>query len=202
MPTADFFSRLGLFVVRDFFDDATCSRLRAAVRAGEETRATVYDGSEARKLAPETRRTVRAHVAADVLTFVTDRINAARPAIAEHFGTTLTACQEPTFLVYRAGDFFAAHADAGDDPDEPPGIRARKVSVVIFLSGESARADEQSYTGGSLVFYDLLTSSQLGSRGLPLIGEPGLLVAFRPELVHRVNAVGSGERQTIVTWFV
>jgi SM-20-related protein len=37
--------------------------------------------------------------------------------------------------------------------------------------------------------------------GLPLSGEPGLLVAFDSAMVHGVTPVTRGERYTIVTWF-
>jgi SM-20-related protein len=39
------------------------------------------------------------------------------------------------------------------------------------------------------------------SVGFPLIGEAGLLLAFRPNLVHEVTPVTHGERCTVVTWF-
>jgi SM-20-related protein len=34
-----------------------------------------------------------------------------------------------------------------------------------------------------------------------LIGEPGLLVAFRSDVLHEVEAVTHGERYSIVSWF-
>jgi predicted 2-oxoglutarate/Fe(II)-dependent dioxygenase YbiX len=202
VATADFFSQLGLFVVREFFDPATCAALRAAARAAATTPATVYDGAEQRKLDAAARKTLRAHVAPDVLDVVKSRIMALKPAVERHYKVSLTACTEAQFLVYGVGDFFSAHADGGDDPDEPEGIRARKISLVIFLSGEAADGGEGSHAGGSLVFYDLLADPRLSARGLPLTAEQGLLVAFSATTVHRVNVVTSGERYSIVSWFV
>ena len=202
MANADFFSQLGLFVVREFFDATTCVELRAAARAAAATPATVYDGTDQRKVDAAARRTLRAHVAPDLVTVVRSRIMALKPAVERHFNVSLTACTEPLFLVYGVGDFFSAHADAGDEPDEPEGIRARKVSLVIFLSDEAAGGGEGTHTGGSLAFYDLLADPRLSKRGLPLTGEQGLLVAFRASTIHRVDVVTSGERHSIVSWFV
>jgi predicted 2-oxoglutarate/Fe(II)-dependent dioxygenase YbiX len=202
VATADFFSQLGIFVVPEFFDAETCVTLRAAVRAAAATPAAVYNGTGQRTLDAATRRTLRAHVAPDVLASVSSRLMAVKPAVERHYKVSLTACTEPQFLVYGVGDFFSEHADAGDDPDEPEGIRARKISVVIFLSDEAADGRESSHGGGSLVFYDLLADPRLAKRGLPLTAEKGLLVAFRASTVHRVNVVTSGERYSIVSWFV
>jgi len=64
-----------------------------------------------------------------------------------------------------AGDFFSAHRDAS--PDDPPTVRIRKVTLVIFLNGQTAEAQPDSFSGGSLVFYDLLDeiSQFTGSEG-------------------------------------
>jgi len=203
VPAAEIFERLGIFIVRRFFDEATCSSLRASVRSAETTSATIYDGDETRKIEVETRRTLRARVDADSVAMVSARLNALTPSVARHFKIPLDACQEPQFLIYRVGDFFARHADGGDDPDEPEGIRARKISVVIFLTGEADMSDSHSHAGGSLLFYNLLgDEQQLRDRGLSLSAEEGMLVAFRADTVHRVSPVTAGERHTIVTWFV
>lgn len=202
MPDADFFERLGLFVRRGFFDAATCAELRDAVRAASATPATIYDGTERRKAEPGVRQTMRARVAPEVLSSVTSRIVTVKSDLERHFRLSLVTCQEPQFLTYRVGDFFSRHADAGDDPDEPAGIRVRRVSVVVFLSSESTDGRTNSHGGGSLTFYDLLPDAGLAGRGLALAAEEGLLVAFRPETVHRVSPVTAGERHSIVTWFV
>ena len=202
MANADLFRQLGLFVARDFFDAAACAELRAAASAATSTAATVYDGTDRRKLDATTRRTLRPHVDADILTRVTSRIMAMKPAVERHFQLVLTTCSEPQFLVYRVGDFFAAHADGGDDPADPEGIRLRKVSLVIFLSGEAPGAGPGFHRGGSLTFYDLMADPKLSNRGLPLTAEPGMVVAFPASTVHAVSPVVAGERYTIVSWFV
>jgi SM-20-related protein len=198
MAKPDFFKHLGLLVVPRFFDAQTCMELRAAARQGTPTNATVY-GDGTPKHDDDVRRTSRALVAPQILEFVTARVKALQPAVQSHFGVPITAFREPQFLVYHSGDFFAAHRDAS--PDDPPEVRIRKVTLVIFLNGQTEDTRPDSFSGGSLVFYDLLDEPKLGRRGLPLVAEEGLLVAFPAERLHRVSPVTAGERHTIVTWF-
>jgi predicted 2-oxoglutarate/Fe(II)-dependent dioxygenase YbiX len=75
------------------------------------------------------------------------------------------------------------------------------VSIVIFLSRESAQPVPGAYCGGSLVFHDDDADPRQKSRGFPLIGEPGLLVAFRSDTTHEVTPVTYGERYSIVCWY-
>ncbi len=203
MASADFVKRLGIFVVRDFIDRPTCAALRAASRAAEATPATIYSGSEVRELDVDSRRTLRAHVSDDLVTNMRTRVLALMPEVARHFNVSLTGCQDPQFLVYREGDFFSKHADAGDDSDDPDTVRERKISVVVFLSDETVEAAaDGAHRGGSLVFYNLIDDPRLAARGVPLTAEQGLLVAFRADTWHRVNVVTAGERHSIVAWFV
>ena len=113
---------------------------------------------------------------------------------------TLTDCQEPQFLVYREGDFFHRHRDSRRESDAAEFSKQRRVSVIVFLNGEDEVPGPDVYGGGSLTFYELMSGSGV-EYGIPLVGEPGLLVAFRPELLHEVTPVTHGERYTIVSWF-
>ena len=199
MSSVNLFKSLGLLVIPGFFGADSCAQLRDAVRRANATEATVYDGDDEEKLKQDVRRTLRAHVRADAADFVRHHLTAIQPTLVEHFKTELSAFREPQFLVYRAGDFFSAHRDAS--PDDPPNVRIRKVSLVIFLNSERAEPGADSFSGGSLVFYDLFDDPRLRKRGVPLHGEEGLLVAFPSDRVHRVSPVSGGERHTIVTWF-
>ena len=175
MAKAEFFSGRTVCLPQ-FFDAQTCKDLRAAAQQAAATHATVYDGGEAEKLNADVRRTLRAHVSAGVIELVTARLTAVKPAIEEHFAVPLSAIREPQFLVYRVGDFFSAHRDAS--PDDPPNVRIRKVSLVIFLNGEASGNEPTSFAGGSLVFYDLLDEPKLGHRGLPPQGRKVFSLRF------------------------
>jgi predicted 2-oxoglutarate/Fe(II)-dependent dioxygenase YbiX len=69
------------------------------------------------------------------------------------------------------------------------------------VNGQSKQPAQDVYGGGSLVFYGLLDGSQWEKVGFPLEGEPGLLIAFRSDLLHEVQQVTFGHRYTVVSWF-
>jgi len=201
MPNADFFARIGLFVARDFFDAEQRAELLAEARSAAGTPATVGVGGDAYTVDESARRSKWAEVSAETVSSVKARLLTLRPALESHFEVPLTDCQDPQFLVYREGDFFGAHRDSRRESEAAEFSKERRASVVVFLNGESEAPGPDVYGGGSLTFYGLMGDSRMEGYGLPLRGEPGLLVAFRPELVHEVTPVTHGERYTIVTWF-
>jgi SM-20-related protein len=202
MPNAEFFTRLGLFVDKDFLDAEACARLRSDVRSATNIPATVRDKGDTYTVDESVRRTKWADVSAETRSFVEERVRALKPALERHFELELTGCQPLQFLVYRKGDFFQAHVDSVRESDAAEFSRERRLAVVLFLNSESGEPGPDSYGGGSLTFYGLLPDPRAKSYGLPLIGEAGLLVAFLPEVIHEVTAVTHGERYTVVTWFV
>jgi SM-20-related protein len=202
MPGADFFARFGLFVAKDFFDAEQCAELLAEVRSATDTPATVGIGSDTYAVDESTRRSKWANVSAETVSSVKARLLTLKPAMERHFDVALTDCQKPQFLVYREGDFFGAHPDRRPGSDDAAEFeKERRVSAVVFLNSESEAPGTDVYGGGSLTFYGLIGDSRMEGYGIPLQGESGLLVAFRPELVHEVTPVVHGERYTIVTWF-
>jgi predicted 2-oxoglutarate/Fe(II)-dependent dioxygenase YbiX len=125
---------------------------------------------------------------------IRQRIAALMPELAAHFHEPLDTCEDPTFLVYRPGGFYRPHRDRATRTDESAGAaRARRVSIVIFLNGD--------YTGGALTLYGLVDDPGWRDFGFAVPPAPGLLVAFRSDLLHEVTPVTAGERFTVVTWF-
>jgi predicted 2-oxoglutarate/Fe(II)-dependent dioxygenase YbiX len=106
------------------------------------------------------------------------------------------------FLVYRKGDYFRRHTDSPPEPSARSDRKVRRVSIVLFLNAEGPPGDEGGYGGGQLTLYGLLGDDPRGEGiGLPVTPSPGLLIAFRSELVHAVTPVEHGERCTVVSWF-
>ena len=202
MPHSDFFARLGLFVVKDFYDAGSCASLRAEAAACEHEPVTVVDGySFNERVKDHVRRTKEARVSKRARSLVRARLVELRPDIERHFGLALGGCEQPQFLVYQAGDYFRPHRDGEDAPGKPAYARRRRVSVVVFLNGETESPAPESFCGGGLTFYGLLGEPRTGQYGFDLIGEAGLLLAFRSDVMHEVREVTRGRRYTVVSWF-
>jgi SM-20-related protein len=200
MPKAEFFAHFGFFHVRDFLDAGTCAWLRGEIRGATGEAATVLRAGT-RVVDEQVRKVTGTDVSAAAEALVASRLAAIKPELEHHFQVTLEGHEEPSFLRYRPGDFYVAHRDVLDDPGDAAWLRARKVSVVMFLNREGSGWDPDGYGGGALTFAGLLEDRRLRAVGIPLVPESGLLVAFPSDVLHCVTPVTHGERYTIVTWF-
>jgi SM-20-related protein len=200
MPTADFFARLGVLVIKNFLEVDLCRRICAEARESPGGPAWVVNQAEER-VDESVRRTRQVKVSRETSTLVKNRLLAIEPQVESHFHLTLSDCEKPVFLVYREGDFFVTHQDSDKENQYFEVYRNRRVSAVVFLNGESADPGPESYTGGSLTLYGLIDQPQWKTRGFPVVGEPGLLIAFRSDVIHEVTPVTRGERFTAVTWY-
>jgi SM-20-related protein len=199
MPAPSFFRNLGLFIRPDFFDAATCDQICAEMCVGESKKALIYRGSVGDGVLDEgTRKSLSVRVEKSTKLMVKEKLYALKPAIEEHFRISLGDCELPTFLSYGEGAFFKPHLDATDHPD----IAARRVSVVIFLNACSKEPEPNCYGGGALNFYGLMAGPKWEDCAFSLEAEKGMLVGFRPDIVHEVLPVTSGQRFTIISFFV
>lgn len=200
MPTPDLFVRLGLFVRPGFLDRPACDAICAEMAAAPATPARV-----ARDSAQTAESTVRRTL--DVLMPSTARQQLERafddlvPALAAHFDEPLARVEDIHFLRYRPGDFFAPHTDSSSDADARPAIRARRVSIVLFLNGHAQTPAAGQFSGGALRLFGLVKDEPaLAALALPLHAAPGMLVAFPSALRHAVEPVTAGERLCVVAW--
>jgi predicted 2-oxoglutarate/Fe(II)-dependent dioxygenase YbiX len=202
MLKADFFTRFGLYVRKDFLDADLCAKLRSEAHAapGGRAKAKIVDLDNTPVLDESTRRTAIVAVSASSVSLVQEQLLALKPTLENHFRLTLTGCTEPHFLIYREGDFYKPHLDRDPDSNVDHAITKRRVSVVIFLNDQTENPERGCYCGGSLTFYGLIDDPRWQTYGFPLFGETGLLIAFSPDVVHEVLPVTYGERHTIVSW--
>jgi predicted 2-oxoglutarate/Fe(II)-dependent dioxygenase YbiX len=200
MPSVNVFLQCGFLVRRHFLDPGCCRRLIAEMSEAPSARGRlVRDGVDG-ILDEETRRVGSASVSKATRIRVKQRFLEIVPEVETHFGFPLAGCETPGFLVYDAGAFFAAHRDTG--PDDPLDIRSRLVSAIVFLNQPSKEPPGDGYGGGTLRFHGLLDGPEWAACPFPFEPEMGLLVAFRSDVVHEVQAVTCGRRFTVVTWFL
>lgn len=201
MVTADFLSKLGLFVINNFLDAETCSRLISIATTTEGEPAKVTEKKEV-GLDPDTRKTIQFMLDEPMESQILSRILSIKPELESHFHVTLDTCQKPTLLGYSIGHYFRLHKDMNDDPDYPQSIRNRQVSISILLNNADENDTPQTYSGGALTFYGLLPDPRVKWKGFPLQGEEGMLIAFSSRTFHEVQPITRGYRYSIVTWFV
>ncbi|HEY8188700.1 MAG TPA: 2OG-Fe(II) oxygenase [Pyrinomonadaceae bacterium] len=184
-----------LFIVKDFFDVKTCRAIVNDMRCSPFSAASTYGKGDA-TVDERVRRTSRASPSTETVLYVIRRLEEHRQRMERHFAVALGGCEEPQFLCYRTGDFFVAHQDGNTGLINLETDRTRRVSVSIFLNQQSAKERNENYCGGSLVFSDWRT----GARH-EVVGEAGMLVAFRSETTHEVMPVTYGERYAIASWY-
>ena len=201
MPRADFFRHFGIYAAPRFLDPEACRRLVAELSAAPRSPAQVYKDNYAREVDERARRAVRVEPSAAVVSNMKETLSGLGASLQESFPFALGECEEPEFLVYRAGDFFGPHQDASRRGRISEHLKRRRVSVVLFLNEQREEPARDSFGGGSLVFYGLFKDPRAAQVGLPLAPEAGLLVAFPSDMLHEVTPVTRGERYTVVTWF-
>lgn len=192
---------LDLLLVEEFFDEQTCAQIIGEARAAWGGPATVYQEGSASPIDESLRKTTRFMLTPETTEFVRQRLLAQLGQVAGHFRMNLNDCEAPQFLYYKAGDFFVPHQDGNTEQLQFDHLRVRRVSVVIFLSRQTAQPAPDAYCGGSLAFYAAGVDPQRKDLGCHLPGVPGRFVAFRADTTHEVTAVTHGERYSIVSWY-
>ncbi len=180
------FESFHFFAIDDFLGDEERRRLREAMRAAPAASATVARAGSEYHVDDAVRRTRRVAMPTEENAAFMARLDGVRDAAAAHFDVTLAETEQPQFLVYRQGDFFTRHADR-----DRAGLNRRSVSLVVFVNDD--------FEGGALRFFGEVSGEALALEVSPAAG---LLLAFRSDTPHEVEAVRSGERFTVVSWFV
>lgn len=184
-----------LFIAKQFLDPNTCAAIVAEMSAAQGDPATVYGRTTTGSIDQNVRQTLRIRPSSATVELIERRLWELKAVVEKHFEVVLSEREDPQFLRYREGDFFVAHQD-GNTGLLRLDTERRRVSTVLFLSNESETPQDGAHCGGSLVFTDLRSGSK--SR---VVGEPGMLIAFRAETTHEITPVTHGERYSIVSWY-
>lgn len=184
-----------LFTVKQFLDPNVCQEIVAEMSAAQGDAATVYGRTTSGAVEQNIRKTLRIRPSVATVESIVSRLWALKDQVEKYFAVALSECEDPQFLRYREGDFFVAHQD-GNTGMMRLDTERRLVSTVLFLSRESDSPQPGAHCGGSLVFTNLRTFEKVR-----VVGEPGMLVAFRAETTHEITPVTYGERYSIVSWY-
>ncbi|AUX34281.1 uncharacterized protein SOCE836_064520 [Sorangium cellulosum] len=192
-----------------FLDAATCAALCAEMRRASGAPGAVlnprYGASGPREIVDvAARKTSEVEVSPESRALVRRLFERAIGGIARHTGIRDLALRyEHKFLVYRPGDYFVFHRDRDDAPDDPPYVRERRVSLVLYLNDAAEEPSPTTFGGGAIRFlaHDLDPEAASDRRRvLSLSPTAGLLVAFDPRVMHEVRLITHGERCTAVNW--
>jgi SM-20-related protein len=193
-PTPD--SPFDLLLVKKFFDAETCRELITEIRRSPAEPAVTYGQGGPGSVNERVRKVESLMPSKETVEQVRRRLMDDREKVGEHFGISLSSCEEPQFLRYRVGDFFVAHQDGNTGLLLLDTDRSRRISISIFLNRQSEAPEKGAYCGGSLVFFDWRYDKEFR-----LTGETGTLVAFRSATTHEVVPVTHGKRYSIVSWY-
>lgn len=200
MRSPDFFRGLGLYVVEDFVSKEHCFNLRSEMDSSAAEKATIVGDGPGEILDEEVRKVLSVSIGKETFRSTQQQLQAIKPLLENHFRVLLSRkCHGPDFLIYHFGSFYRPHRDA--DEGSPEKIRSRRVSVVVFLNGQSQEPELGTFGGGGLTFYGLLDGPEWSKCAFTLDPRPGMLVAFRSNTLHEAQPVSFGKRYAIVTWF-
>lgn len=188
--------------MEDFLSGEDCRLLRDEMKSASLKMGKTYGKSgEASLVDNNFRQAYDAIVSDETTSAFRERLAGIKPALEEHFGVTLDRkCQGPDFVTYLPGGFFAPHRDVNEDASEE--IRKRRASLVIFLNSQSTEPAPDGFGGGGLTFYGLMKGPEWENCGFTLEPKEGLLIAFRPDVMHQVQPVTFGVRHIVVSAFV
>jgi predicted 2-oxoglutarate/Fe(II)-dependent dioxygenase YbiX len=191
--------RLGVYIEPEFLSMADCRGLLAAVAAAPVTPGTVIRDGHA-VVDHEVKRLMQVFLKDALAADLSQRLDAAVARVAQHFRTSLLGHEGVNVYCYAPGDAYAPHRDWYGDDDAATFGHHRQASIVLFLNDPAGLAGAP-YTGGDLVLYDVMGEGPLGQYGIPIPASAGLLVAFRPHLLHEVTPVTGGRRFVAVSRF-
>ncbi|MEM9887964.1 MAG: 2OG-Fe(II) oxygenase [Bacteroidota bacterium] len=190
--------KAGVFVRQNFLSAKHCADLRTKILQSRQVSGRVYHDAQS-QINEDLRKTQLAILPYEDIQSIQDLFSDLKPSLATHFGLHLDRCRTPIFCCYQQGDFFKKHQDNGaDDPNSPQSLAIRKITVVLFLNTQQPTTKLSHFNGGGLRLYDLNDHA----KPLTVKEEEGLLIAFRSEVYHQVNAIRQGQRFSVVSWFI
>jgi predicted 2-oxoglutarate/Fe(II)-dependent dioxygenase YbiX len=203
MAKPEFLEKLGVFIMRDFFDPDQCAQLCAEMSVASHEKGTIAvprgTPGEPEVVDESRRKVLHTDLGERTEAFVRLRLDELKPEMEKRFKAALTGYSGPHFLRYQPGGHYTVHRDRS--PGARSNVAARVVSIVIFLNSASEEPHPGCYGGGALRFHGLMNGPGWENCAFSLDAEPGLLVGFDSTVLHEVLPVTFGERMTVVAWY-
>ena len=121
-----------VFIINNFIEGPVCADLIAEAKQSSAVPAQVTKAKG--RVDPHMRRTSRLFVSTEKEEKINHYLQELKSRLETHFQLPLSGVESFQFLLYREGDFYKRHADKNDREDTPAYIKARRVSIVIFLN--------------------------------------------------------------------
>lgn len=195
MPTTQLLRSLGIFIIEDFMLASECSSLCYEVRHSDKTEAgTLSESDRVERIDNHIRRTKYGEISKSSHASIHQRIRDLKPSLENFFNESLAdELEQPKYLHYAKGDFFAPHTDEQFN---------RKINITINLNSRKGQSPDQGYEGGDLQLYGLIKQDGFNKRGIAAPSHSGCLIAYPVNIVHEVTPITSGERFSIVSRFL
>lgn len=187
-----------LYTYKHFFTVTQCEQLQQYMRQSPAYKATIYANTSDRQINEDQRRTRQARLSLEQERQVVMPLLALIPDLEHYYQVQIQGLEALQFLRYQPGDYFKPHRDKGTTPK---GQKERLVSAVLFLNQATTPALQGDYEGGQLLFYGHNPHNKAELLGFEYPVTTGSLVTFRPDIIHEVTPVTTGERFTVVAWF-
>ena len=200
MVLGDRLEQYGIFTREDFLPSSLCASLSEAVDAAPLYSGGLWDRENGPHVEHRFKRRKEYSYTATEYPDLHRRVFELVDDLAAHFDLKPTTLQPLKFTRYDVGDFYKPHRDVVVNGDAREGINARKIALTFFLNQQGDEPGEGDYCGGNLTFYGLVDDPAWQGVGIPLESDAGMLVAFRPDIIHEVTPVTHGTRYAITTW--
>ena len=184
-----------VFIKDNFLDPSLCKGVINSSKIGEASK--VIDKNNDKVLNEGYRNSKKLILSYPFQQALNDKLNNILPeVVAKLGGSANLEIEKIRGLKYEKGHFFKRHKDVGVEGK----ASRRKLTAIIFLNNEKKKKEIEAFSGGKLILYHLF--SNMPNAGFPIDAVAGRLVIFPSRLPHEVTLIESGERYTIVAWYL
>lgn len=195
MSKASLLRSLGILVIDDFMSATECLSLCQEMHiASKFSAGTFSNNAQQEHVNDRMRKTQYCQISNSRHQTISNSIRCLKPDLEQFFNEPLSdEFEQPKYLHYGKGDFFAPHTDNQLN---------RKINITINLNNPKTHAGNSDFDGGELQLYGLLKQPGFSTRGVAAPSHAGCLIAYPVDVIHEVTPIVSGVRYSIVSRFL